>query len=100
MYCGRIQEVADTRTIFADPGHPYTRGLLRSLPRPGRKAHRLPTIEGMVPSLFDLPAGCSFSTRCPERLDRCATEPPPLVETAPGHQVRCHLARPMAREGN
>ncbi len=94
MYCGRIQEIADTRTIFTDPGHPYTRGLLRSLPRRGQKVRRLPTIEGMVPSLFDLPAGCSFSTRCPERLDHCATQPPPLVETAPGHLVRCHLARP------
>ncbi len=96
MYCGRIQEVADVRTIFANPGHPYTRGLLRSLPRPGHKLERLPTIEGMVPSLFALPAGCSFSTRCPERLAHCSEQPPPLIEVAPGHLVRCHLARPCS----
>jgi peptide/nickel transport system ATP-binding protein len=96
MYCGRIQEIGDTRTIFTAPGHPYTRGLLRSLPRRGQKVRRLPTIEGTVPSLFELPAGCSFSTRCPERLDQCSTLPPPLIETVPGHLVRCHLARPAA----
>jgi oligopeptide/dipeptide ABC transporter ATP-binding protein len=96
MYCGRIQEVADVKTIFTAPGHPYTRGLLRSLPRPGQKVRRLPTIEGMVPSLFALPAGCSFCTRCTEKIARCDTDPPPLVETEPGHLVRCHLARPHA----
>jgi oligopeptide/dipeptide ABC transporter ATP-binding protein len=94
MYCGKIQEIADVKTIFNSPGHPYTQGLLASLPKPGQKVRRLSTIEGMVPSLFNLPAGCSFCTRCTQKLDKCATEMPEMVEVAPGHHVRCHLARP------
>lgn len=95
MYCGKIQEIADIKTIFNHPGHPYTQGLLASLPKPGQKVKRLSTIEGMVPSLFNLPAGCSFCTRCSKKLDKCAAVPPEMVEVAPGHMVRCHLAVAM-----
>ena len=95
MYCGRIQEIADVKTIFHSPQHPYTQGLLASLPKPGQKVRRLSTIEGMVPSLFNLPKGCSFCTRCSQKIECCENVPPEMVETAPGHFVRCHLAKPM-----
>ncbi|MEW6710995.1 MAG: ABC transporter ATP-binding protein [Candidatus Riflebacteria bacterium] len=93
MYCGKIQEIADVKTIFTGPQHPYTQGLLASLPKPGQKVRRLTTIEGMVPSLFNLPAGCSFCTRCPKKIDICENKMPDMVEVAPGHLVRCHLAQ-------
>jgi len=98
MYCGKIQEIADVKTIFNSPGHPYTQGLLASLPKPGQKVRRLSTIEGMVPSLFNLPAGCSFCTRCSKKLDICENVMPEMVEVAPGHMVRCHLAKAAAEK--
>jgi oligopeptide/dipeptide ABC transporter ATP-binding protein len=97
MYCGKIQEIADVKTIFTGPQHPYTQGLLASLPKPGQKVRRLSTIEGMVPSLFNLPAGCSFCTRCSKKIDKCDTVMPEMIETEPGHFVRCHLVKPMAK---
>ena len=97
MYCGKIQEIADVKTIFNSPGHPYTQGLLASLPKPGQKVRRLSTIEGMAPSLFNLPAGCSFCTRCTQKLAHCETQMPEMVEVSPGHLVRCHLAKPMKK---
>jgi oligopeptide/dipeptide ABC transporter ATP-binding protein len=100
MYCGKIQEIADVKTIFQSPKHPYTQGLLASLPKPGQRVKRLATIEGMVPSLFNLPAGCSFCTRCPHKMDKCETVPPEMVEAAPGHFVRCHLIKPMSKKSN
>lgn len=97
MYCGRIQEIADVKTIFNSPAHPYTQGLLASLPKPGQKVRRLNTIEGMVPSLFKLPAGCSFCTRCGQKQAICEERQPEMVEVGPGHFVRCHLAKPMKK---
>ena len=94
---GKIQEIADVKTIFNSPGHPYTQGLLASLPKPGQKVRRLSTIEGMVPSLFNLPAGCSFCTRCRQKLANCELQMPEMVEVSPGHFVRCHLAKPMKK---
>jgi oligopeptide/dipeptide ABC transporter ATP-binding protein len=92
MYGGKIQEVASVGELFHHPLHPYTQGLLASLPRvDGERAARLTTIPGAVPDIHDLPAGCKFSTRCPERFDPCAGLEPPLVEARPGHWVRCHL---------
>ena len=89
MYAGKIVEQTDTRTLFADPLHPYTRGLMNSLPRPGStKRSRLNTIPGTVPRLADLPAGCRFSPRCDLRTAQCDAEPG-LVEVRPGHLVRC-----------
>ena len=97
MYCGKIQEIADIKTIFNSPQHPYTQGLLASLPKPGQKVRRLSTIDGIVPSLFNLPKGCSFCTRCSKKHEPCENTPPAMVETAPGHFVRCHLAKAMNR---
>ena len=97
MYCGKVQEIADIKTIFNSPQHPYTQGLLASLPKPGQKVRRLNTIEGMVPSLFALPKGCSFCTRCKYKTKDCEEIPPQMVEVEPGHFVRCHLAKPNSK---
>jgi peptide/nickel transport system ATP-binding protein/oligopeptide transport system ATP-binding protein len=75
MYCGQIVESADVKTLFNHPRHPYTKGLMNSIPSfdstSGRKKERLQTIEGMVPSLFDLPLGCNFQDRCVNVTDHC-----------------------------
>jgi len=92
MYAGRIVEQADTAALFAEPLHPYTRGLMASIPRPGEhRRSRLRTIAGSVPRLSDLPQGCTFAPRCDIRIDQCSTEPE-LVEVRPGHKVRCWKA--------
>jgi oligopeptide/dipeptide ABC transporter ATP-binding protein len=92
MYGGKIQELAPVKELFRNPMHPYTRGLLGSLPRvDGAKAQRLTTIPGSVPDILDLPAGCKFTTRCPDRFEPCPGIEPRLVERAPRHFVRCHL---------
>jgi len=92
MYGGKIQEIAPVRELFRNPQHPYTKGLLASLPAVDGSRHaRLQTIPGNVPSILDLPVGCKFVTRCPERLDKCFTYEPPLIEVSPGHWVRCVL---------
>ncbi len=93
MYAGRIVEETDTRELFANPLHPYTRGLMASIPRPGAAGKtRLKTIPGTVPRLYDLPKGCAFSPRCELKTVKCDTEPE-LVELKPGHLVRCWEAR-------
>jgi oligopeptide/dipeptide ABC transporter ATP-binding protein len=92
MYGGRLQEVAPVRELFKHPQHPYTRGLLASLPSvEGERHARLKTIPGNVPSILDLPAACKFVTRCPERFEPCDKIEPELLETSPRHLVRCHL---------
>ena len=92
MYGGKIQEVAPVERLFEAPQHPYTKGLLASLPSvAGARADRLETIRGVVPGILDLPAGCKFCTRCDVKVDRCEAEEPELLEVAPGHLVRCHL---------
>jgi len=95
MYCGNIVETADVKTLFGHPQHPYTKGLIESIPSfdstTGIKKERLPTIEGMVPSLFDLPKGCNFQDRCKSASDKCrgGNGEPILAEIASGHQVSC-----------
>jgi peptide/nickel transport system ATP-binding protein/oligopeptide transport system ATP-binding protein len=93
MYAGRVVEYAEVKPIFANPMHPYTQGLLKSIPRldedHARKA-RLEAIPGLVPSLLDLPKGCKFSNRCKYVFDKCGEEPA-LIEANPGHMVRCWL---------
>ena len=80
------------KDLFRNPQHPYTRGLLASLPTvDGERQRRLQTIPGNVPSILDLPAGCKFVTRCRERLETCTHIEPELIQTSPGHWVRCHL---------
>jgi peptide/nickel transport system ATP-binding protein len=92
MYGGKIQEVAPVRELFHNPLHPYTRGLLASLPRvDGERAERLTTIPGSVPDIHELPPGCKFTSRCTERFEPCQGVEPPLIEAGPGHWVRCHL---------
>jgi oligopeptide/dipeptide ABC transporter ATP-binding protein len=93
MYTGRVVEEAPVRDLFADPAHPYTRGLLRSLPgvSSGTAAKRLPTIAGMVPSLNALPSGCKFNPRCPDVMEICYGNEPALMVVGEGHSARCYL---------
>jgi oligopeptide/dipeptide ABC transporter ATP-binding protein len=95
MYAGRVAEAGPVNAIFANPSHPYTRGLLDSIPRlENVRKSRLKVIEGMVPGLKDLPPGCRFQNRCPHRIDRCSTAP--AVETvSAGHVVTCHRWREL-----
>jgi len=90
MYAGRVAEQGPVDEIFRRPMHPYTRGLLASIPRltTARKT-RLPTIEGAVPSLSEMPAGCRFQNRCPYVEQRCRDLRPPLEAVTPGHAVSC-----------
>ena len=89
MYAGRVVETAPVASLFRAPLHPYTRGLLRSVPRIERtRPSVLPEIAGMVPSLVDMPPGCAFAARCPRANARCATRPP-LAPAGPGHDVAC-----------
>jgi oligopeptide/dipeptide ABC transporter ATP-binding protein len=93
MYAGRVVEEANLRQLFKDPMHPYTWGLLGSVPRIDKdRPERLPTIAGSPPSLLDPPQGCHFITRCPHRMPKC-TEEPPLAETGgvAGHRDRCWI---------
>ena len=89
MYAGEIVEYAPVGALFATPQHPYTIGLLGSIPRLDVKAEELAAIEGMVPSLAELPAGCRFAPRCPFVWERCRQALPPLAVVGPGHRSRC-----------
>ena len=94
MYLGKIVELADRRSLFADPRHPYTRALLSAVPVPDPDARRDRIIlKGDVPSPLDPPKGCRFHTRCPYVFDRCRMEEPILLEKAAGQQAACHLER-------
>ena len=94
MYAGKVVEEAPVETLFASPGHPYTRGLIRSIPRVDAKAHgraRLEQIPGTVPSMIDPPHGCRFAPRCPFVMDACRAAEPPLREIGPRHSMACIL---------
>jgi len=95
MYAGKIVEYAAADSIFSEPLHPYTRGLMKSIPsleESGEKEY-LEAIPGTVPSLFELPRGCSYQDRCPEAEAACRMEAPDLKEFSPGHFVRCRKER-------
>jgi peptide/nickel transport system ATP-binding protein len=92
MYAGKIVEMADVKTLFADAQHPYMLGLLASIPRLDLDRARLSTIEGMVPSPDQMPAGCRFAPRCALADRRCHAEEPPLRALKPGHHVACWKA--------
>ena len=89
MYAGEEVEYADVRTIFKDPRHPYTIGLLKSIPSINEERDTLYTIKGMVPSPRDLPKGCRFAPRCEHACQRCLEERPPIFDVGNGHRVRC-----------
>jgi len=91
MYGGQIVEQAPVEALFGDPKHPYTRGLLGSVPVIGVRQEELTVIRGRVPTLIDPSPGCRFADRCPERMDVCTTATPALVEIEPGRQARCFL---------
>ncbi len=91
MYAGKVVEYADVRTLFARPMHPYTVGLMQSIPILGKKTGtgRLSTIRGVVPSLFRLPEGCTFSDRCPDVFDDCRRVEPRMFPVGDNHIARC-----------
>ncbi|HYA14311.1 MAG TPA: ABC transporter ATP-binding protein [Syntrophales bacterium] len=94
MYTGQIVEYAPVTELFSTPLHPYTRGLMESIPRiddiPGQDGS-LKAISGVVPSLYNLPNGCTFQDRCPNAMDICRENEPELKENSPGHRVHCWL---------
>jgi peptide/nickel transport system ATP-binding protein/oligopeptide transport system ATP-binding protein len=92
MYAGKIMEGADVNTLFSEPKHPYTIGLMNSIPilGIGKKEKRLSTIPGVVPSLFKLPQGCLFHERCSVARGECGQLEPPMIDLGDGHIVRCH----------
>ena len=95
MYGGRIVEIAPVAELFAEPKHPYTQGLLRSIPRLGATASELPTIEGQPPDLRSLPTGCAFHPRCPAVMEICSQEVPKLLPGEDGTgAVACWLETP------
>jgi oligopeptide/dipeptide ABC transporter ATP-binding protein len=93
MYAGRLVEQAPVDRLFAAPSHPYTRGLLASIPS-GTSGRRLTAIPGAVPALGQLPVGCAFAPRCAERVAPCERQPPGITPLTPSHDVRCYLHDP------
>lgn len=95
MYSGKVVESAATVELFQNPLHPYTHGLMGSIPKLGERVaqgrQRLMEIKGMVPNLYDLPKGCRFQDRCPRCMDRCRVKTPPLEDCGSEHMVRCWL---------
>lgn len=91
MYGGQIVEQAPTKQLLSLTKHPYTQGLLSSLPKLDEDVERLGTIKGTVPAAYNFPVGCRFSTRCPFVMDKCRQTNPELLEYAKNHYVRCHL---------
>jgi oligopeptide/dipeptide ABC transporter ATP-binding protein len=94
MYAGRIVEEGPVRSIFRAPAHPYTRGLLASIPG-GAPGQRLHAIDGNVPILGELPPGCAFNPRCPDRFEPCTAAPPPDYSAGADHQAKCYLHDPV-----
>ena len=89
MYAGRVVESGPVKTLFDDPQHPYTIGLMGSMPSIGPREGRLATINGRVPTPAEMPTGCRFAGRCPFVIQRCRDERPPLLELSPGHFAAC-----------
>lgn len=101
MYAGKVIESGTARDIYQDPRHPYTLGLLRSVPRLDRpRKTKLDPIEGQPPDLWNLPPGCSFSVRCKYRIEKCNLEVPPLRAIATGHLSACWEAENLTQHGS
>ncbi|MEI8633860.1 ABC transporter ATP-binding protein [Vibrio sp. PP-XX7] len=102
MYAGQIVEMATTQQIFKQPKHPYTRGLIRCIPVPGKTPveEPLPTITGVVPSLVGEMAGCSFANRCPHTVSECFVQTPELQDTCEQHWVRCPMYSHLLEEAS
>ncbi len=100
MYCGQVVEKAPSHTIFTDTpmSHPYTEGLMMSIPRINAVGQKIEPIAGVVPHPLDLPEGCKFGPRCKYCTQRCIEQEPPLQEFEPGHQIRCFYAEKEARQ--
>jgi oligopeptide/dipeptide ABC transporter ATP-binding protein len=99
MYAGKIIERGTAREIYANPRHPYTLGLLRSVPRLDEpRKSKLSPIEGQPPDLMRLPAGCAFSPRCRYAVDRCTSDVPPLLPVGDGHDAACWVADRLGQE--
>jgi peptide/nickel transport system ATP-binding protein len=104
MYAGRKIEEAPILELFDRPAHPYTRGLMASIPRyhgrlAGARKRRLAEIPGIVPSLREPIQGCAFAPRCPHAVERCRVEAPPLRAVAGGHTAACHFAEDIMAQG-
>ena len=95
MYGGMVQEIAPVEELFSNPLHPYTHGLLKSIPNPNQanENNRLEIIEGMVPNILSMPKGCKFCTRCELKEDICESDEPPLIDIGNNHFIRCHLVQ-------
>ena len=93
MYAGRIVERADVEDIYAQPAHPYTKGLLESIPRLDQKGQELSAIGGLPPNLTRIPAGCAFNPRCVMAQDICRVERPELLDVGPNRQSACHFSQ-------
>lgn len=91
MYCGKVVETGKTKSIIFENLHPYTEGLIRSIPDLDKSQNRLDTIPGIVPNMFDLPKGCAFAPRCPYKQEKCVKEVPSLQQVDEDHFVACHF---------
>ncbi|CAN2255417.1 ABC transporter ATP-binding protein [Bacillus vallismortis] len=98
MYAGRIVEQGSVYDLFDDPKHPYTKGLLESIPRIGKRQERLHSIQGNVPMAEDWPSGCKFASRCPFVFDKCLKKEPPLLNVGEGRTSRCWLNENEGKE--
>lgn len=97
MYAGKIMEYTDVKTLFRDPKHPYTLGLMHSIPWINKEVECLYCIHGAIPNIFNLPTGCKFHPRCPLADEKCRTEEPEIKEIDPGHKVRCWHYKQMGK---
>jgi oligopeptide/dipeptide ABC transporter ATP-binding protein len=97
LYGGRVAESGSTRDIFNSPQHPYTRGLMNAIPRPGSRGKKMATVPGMVPSNPGAMTGCTFAPRCEFAFERCRAESPPLFEVGKGHLSACFLVDERSR---
>ena len=100
MYAGSMAEIGDVEQVYNNPLHPYTRGLIKSIPSEARVGKRLEGIDGSIPDLTNPPEGCRFCTRCPDVMDHCSEQSPEILEEEDGHTVACHLYTEDENNGN